>query len=96
VDGFKHARHVADLSLWYMSAGCRRRFRHNGPELIAQELADFDAPRTRSRCTISSRASPIRTPFIERFNRTYRNDVLDLYRFDDPEQAREITEACLS
>jgi hypothetical protein len=32
------------------------------------------------------------TPFIERFNRTYHNDVLDLYLFDDLEQAREITE----
>ncbi|MBU3670873.1 MAG: transposase [Polynucleobacter sp.] len=40
------------------------------------------------------RGKPFRkNAFIERFNRTYRHEVLNAYLFDDLEQAREITEA---
>jgi putative transposase len=30
--------------------------------------------------------------YIERFNRTYRTEVLDLYLFNNLEQARKVTE----
>ncbi|WP_133053230.1 integrase core domain-containing protein [Gilliamella apis] len=39
--------------------------------------------------------SPYQNGYIERFNRTYRTEVLDLYVFKNLEQARKITEEWL-
>ena len=40
--------------------------------------------------------SPYQNGYIERFNRTYRNEVLDLYLFNNLAQARRITEEWLT
>ena len=39
---------------------------------------------------------PDQNAFIERFNKTYREEVLDAYVFETIEQAREITDDWLS
>ncbi|WP_141673998.1 integrase core domain-containing protein, partial [Gilliamella sp. Occ3-1] len=40
--------------------------------------------------------SPYQNGYIERFNRTYRTEVLDLYLFNNLAQARRITEEWLT
>ncbi|WP_239367126.1 integrase core domain-containing protein [Snodgrassella communis] len=40
--------------------------------------------------------SPYQNGFIERFNRSYRTEVLDLYLFNNLEQARKVTEEWLT
>jgi putative transposase len=34
---------------------------------------------------------PNQNDYIERFNRTYRNQLLDLYLFRDPDEVRDTT-----
>ncbi|WP_143425458.1 integrase core domain-containing protein, partial [Gilliamella sp. Nev5-1] len=41
-------------------------------------------------------SSPYQNGYIERFNRTYRTEVLDLYLFNNLAQARRITEEWLT
>ncbi|WP_100123435.1 integrase core domain-containing protein [Snodgrassella alvi] len=36
--------------------------------------------------------SPYQNGYIKRFNRTYRTEVLDLYLFNNLEQARKVTD----
>jgi putative transposase len=40
--------------------------------------------------------SPYQNGYIERFNRTYHTEVLDLYLFNNLEQARKVTEEWLT
>ncbi|WP_100098925.1 integrase core domain-containing protein [Snodgrassella alvi] len=41
-------------------------------------------------------SSPYQNGYIERFNRTYRTEVLDLYLFNNLEQAIQVTEEWLT
>ena len=62
----------------------------NGPEFLAQTLQDWGKA-NRVLIYYIQLGRPTQNAFIERFNRTYRNEVLDLYLFRSLEQVREIT-----
>ena len=62
----------------------------NGPEFISQALADW-CDENSVRIQHIQPGKPNQNAYIERFNRTYRNEVLNLYLFRSLEEVREIT-----
>lgn len=63
----------------------------NGPEYISQRLLEWAEQHG---VTIShiQPGKPAQNGYIERFNRTYREDILDQYWFNNLDEVREITE----
>jgi putative transposase len=62
----------------------------NGPEFIAQTLRDWcDHPDRKIDLVFIQKGKPSQNGYIERFNRTFREDILDSYLFDAVEQAQE-------
>jgi putative transposase len=66
----------------------------NGPELLAQQFVTW-CERRGIELRYIQPGKPDQNAFIERFNRTYREEVLDSYVFEDLEQVREISAAWL-
>ena len=66
----------------------------NGPELISQRLESWAKEKHIDLIHIQP-GKPAQNAYIERFNRTFREEVLDAYVFDTVEEVREITERWL-
>jgi putative transposase len=66
----------------------------NGPELRSQAFTEWCAAH-HVELRFIQRASPAQNAFVERFNRTYRHEILDAYVFDNLEQVRLISEGWL-
>lgn len=62
----------------------------NGPELTSQTLTDW-CKRKRIELRYIQPGKPNQNAFIERFNRSYRSEVLSYWLFESLDQVREIT-----
>ena len=77
------------LALW---RGYPKQLRiDNGPELISQELARW-AGKHHVKLAFIQPGKPAQNGYVERFNRTYREAVLDAYWFSSLQEVRAITE----
>lgn len=63
----------------------------NGPELISRKMANW-AARHDVELAFIQPGKPAQIANIERFNRTYREDVMDAFLFSSLQEVREITE----
>jgi len=66
----------------------------NGPELISKELADW-AETNKVDLAFIEPGKPAQNAYIERFNRTYREECLSQYAFDSILEARTLTQEWL-
>lgn len=85
-------RVLEQLLEWRGKPACIRM--DNGPELISQRLESWAREQKIELLHIQP-GKPAQNAYIERFNRTYREEVLDAYLFDDLQEVRHITERWL-
>lgn len=63
----------------------------NGPELVSIAMAEW-AESNDVHLEFIEKGKPTQNSFIERFNGTFRNEVLDFYIFNTLSEVREITD----
>ena len=93
VDTSLPAEHVVrvleNLLLWRLAPKQIRL--DNGPELISKRLEHWAQEKQIELLHIQP-GKPAQNAYIERFNRTFREEVLDAYLFDNLEEVRETAE----
>ena len=67
----------------------------NGPELISATLAEW-AEEHQIQMEFIQPGKPTQNSYVERFNRTFRDEVLNMYVFKTLTEVREITENWLT
>jgi len=83
------ARVVRVLDRIAEERGYPRKLRSdNGPEFVAQALADWAQKHGVELVPIEP-GKPTQNAYIERFNRTFRGEVLDVYAFSDLDEVRD-------
>lgn len=63
----------------------------NDPEFISAALAEW-AEENKVELKFTRPGKPIENSYIERFNRTYRTEMLDMYVFKTLNEVRDLTE----
>ena len=72
--------------------GCPEKLRmDNGPEFVSVALADW-AEKHGVKLEFIQPGKPTQNSYVERFNRTFRHEVLDFYVFGRLSEVREIVE----
>src|SRR5690606_27153742 len=84
-------RVVAELDNLVAWRGIPKSIRvDNGPEFIAATLREWcEDPSRKIALRFIEAGKPSQNGYVERFNRTYREDVLDQHLFEEPSQAQE-------
>ncbi len=86
------ARVIRVLDRIVEDRGYPRKIRlDNGPEMTSIALADW-AEANDVLLDFIERGKPTQNSYIERFNRAYRTEVIDLYLFSRLSEVRDITE----
>jgi len=89
IPGGRVVRTLEQLAQWRGAPKALRM--DNGPELTSQVLVDWCEARGIAMRYIQP-GKPNQNAFIERFNKTYRNEVLDAYLFNSLVEVRKITD----
>ena len=86
-------RVVAVLDQLATIHGAPRRIRcDNGPEFVAETLREWCTPRGIALIFIQP-GKPNQNAYIERFNRTYRTEILNAWVFTTLDEVRDLSEA---
>ena len=92
---FPSVRVIALLEALIVQHGTPRALRcDNGPEFTSGALITWSQARGITMQYIQP-GKPSQNAFRERFNRTYRHEILDAYVFESLAEVRELTTECL-